>query len=99
MAVVVRKRAIAAVVFRWDVELSGVKDGVNLTFSVPGEKFVQTGNIGIRVHLNGQRLFLGAGNDYAVSESGGPGTGYDTVILTVPPVPWERITADYIAAP
>jgi len=83
--------------FRWNKELAGTKDGVNTTFTVTGEYFVQTGDIIIRVYLNGQRLQEGVGDDYIVSESGGPGTGYDTVTLAVAPLSWERITADYIA--
>jgi hypothetical protein len=83
--------------FRWNKELAGAKDGINTTFTVIGEYFVQSGDIIIRVYLNGQRLQEGIGNDYTVSESGGPGTGYDTVTLVVAPLSWERITADYIA--
>jgi hypothetical protein len=33
------------------------------------------------VEYNGQRLLAGVGNDYTVSESGGPGSGYDTITL------------------
>ncbi len=84
--------------FRWNKELAGIKNGINLTFTTTGEYFVQVGDIIIRVFLNGQRLQEGAGNDYTVAESGGPGTGYDTIILSVAPLSWERMTADYIAA-
>lgn len=34
---------------------------------------------------NGQRLYEGVGNDYIVSESGGVGTGYDTITLEFTP--------------
>ena len=34
---------------------------------------------------NGQRLYEGVGNDYVVSESGGVGTGYDTITLQFTP--------------
>jgi hypothetical protein len=34
---------------------------------------------------NGQRLYEGVGNDYVVSESGGVGTGYDTITLEFTP--------------
>jgi hypothetical protein len=84
--------------FRWNQDLQGTKDGVNTSFVVPGgDTFVQLGDLVIRVYRNGQRLRLGLGNDYTVSESGGPGTGYDTVVFQGPaPLPYEELTADYL---
>lgn len=97
MAVVARVRSIAAVNFRWDIELDGTIDGVNTSFLIPAsEKFVQSGNIKIRAYLNGQRLLDGASNDYVVSESGGLGTGFDTVELAVAPEPGDKVTADFV---
>lgn len=99
MAATARLRSIAASSFRWDVPLDGVIDGANKTFTVPAsEKFVQSGNVHIRVYLNGQRLFAGASNDYTVSESGGVGTGYDTVDLSIAPVTGDLVTVDFVIA-
>lgn len=61
---------------RLDVAPIGPIDGTNLVFTTP-EKFVQVVPLVIRVYRNGQRQALGG--DYTVSESGGIGTGYDTI--------------------
>lgn len=84
--------------FRWDKDLVGTKDGANQIFIVPdGEKFLQSGNNVIRVYRNGLRLKFGVGNDYTVSESGGAGTGYDTITFAGPaPLAYEELTADYL---
>lgn len=83
--------------FRWDVALLGVKNGVNSIFTTP-EKFIQSGNFKVLVYWNGRRLR--ETNDYTVSESGGVGTGFDTVtfLFAKPPVSSSVLTADYIAA-
>jgi hypothetical protein len=82
--------------FRWNKDLVGTKDGVNVAFNTP-DVFVQSGSVLIRVYRNGQRLRLGASNDYTVSESGGVGTGYDTVTFNGPaPLLYEELTADYL---
>lgn len=47
------------------------------------------------VHYNGQRLLEGAGNDYVASESGGVGTGYDTITLTFTPRAASNWLIDY----
>lgn len=84
---------------RWNKDLVGAKDGVNQDFAVPGgEKFIQSGEIIIRVYRNGVRQNFGADSDYTVSESGGVGTGYDTITFTGPaPLAYEELTADYMA--
>ena len=81
---------------RTGISLLGVKDGINTLFTTP-EKFVHTSAITIAVYWNGRRLHLG--RDYFAAESGGAGTGYDTVDLT----PWasrlptatDELVADY----
>lgn len=47
------------------------------------------------VHYNGQRLLSGSGNDYVASESGGAGTGYDTITLEFTPRPISNWLVDY----
>lgn len=83
---------------RWNKELDGTKDGVNQEFTIPGgEKFIQGGENVIRVYRNGLRQNLGTGSDYTVSESGGAGTGYDTITFIGPaPLAYEELTADYM---
>jgi hypothetical protein len=81
--------------FRWDQDLIGDKNGMNVTFKTP-EIFVQSSNLRVRVHLNGQRLRLGASNDYTVAESSGVGTGFDTIILAIAPRNHDVVIADYI---
>ena len=61
---------------RLDIIPIGAVDGVNQTFTTP-EKFVQVAPLVIRVYRNGQRQ--AQVGDYTVSESGGVGTGYDTI--------------------
>jgi hypothetical protein len=68
---------------------------VNVTFTA-GEVFVHDPpRLTICVYYNGQRLLLA--DDYTLAESGGPGTGYDTIQTVVVPKPGDKIWADYIA--
>jgi len=60
--------------------LTGARDGVNLTFAAPG--YFKNGFE--EVFINGVRLDPGVGCDYVTAESGGAGTGYDSVILAYP---------------
>jgi hypothetical protein len=85
--------------FRWNQELIGLKNGSNLIFTTP-EKFVQDSTVVVQVYRNGKGpLNLGASNDYTVSESGGVGTGFDTITFNGPaPLSNEYLSADYIAA-
>lgn len=90
-----RRLAIAASNFRYGVELNGLKNGFNTQFMTPEAFVLGT----IRVERNGQRLFVGASNDYTVSESGGVGTGYDTINFNGPaPKDYEILLADYVVA-
>lgn len=81
--------------FRWNKGLVGTKDGINKVFVTPDLIFVQSGEIVIRIFYNGQRFSIGSSCDYVVSESGGVGTGYDTVTLSVAPQSFDALTADY----
>lgn len=71
--------------------LAGVKDNVNLVFTTP-ELFIAETE---KVYRNG--VSLERGGDYSISESGGVGTGYDTITLTAGSglLAWEKLAADY----
>jgi hypothetical protein len=80
-----------------DIVLVGAVNDVNTVFKIPFGSFIQNDDYRIIVYKNGvKQLYL---NDYFIAESGGPGTGYDTVILAVAPAtipaPDDVITADY----
>ena len=83
--------------FRVGQNLVGPRDGSNLTFTTPGlEKFSHNlPFLDISIIFNGSRLALL--DDYLVAESGGSGTGFDTIILLVPPpVSNDHLLADYV---
>ena len=79
----------------------GVKDGTNDTYSTP-EKYLYTSDLKIVVTWNGRRLANGV--DFQAIESGGAGTGYDTVKLLwsageLLPRSQDILNADYYADP
>lgn len=80
-----------------NIVLNGVIDNVNTIFTIPSGFFIQNTIHQIVVYLNGVRQILS--QDFLVAESGGPGTGFDTVILFIAPattpLPIDIITADY----
>lgn len=85
---------------RMGVFLLGTIDGVNTDFTTP-EKFVfNPGVTEIAVYFNGQRFYQGVTGDFTVSESGGLGTGYDTIHMVVAPRPTgsteDVLLADYV---
>lgn len=59
------------------IEPTGLVNGSNTIFTTP-EPFDETS---IRVYRNGQRQTLNG--DYTVSESGGVGTGFDTITFAI----------------
>lgn len=81
----------------YDVVLIGVINGINRTFTTP-DTFVQNS---IVVFHNGRRMVRSAttdprGGEYFVSESGGPGTGFNTIdFLTFAPNGSSHMVADY----
>lgn len=77
-----------------NIPLVGARDGVNTVFTTPN-LFVRTPFEEV-VYYNGVVQEEGVGNDYVVSESGGAGTGYDTITLSVAPYSWEKLTIDYL---
>lgn len=82
---------------RTGLDLVGAKNGSNLVFTVPGgDKFTHNlPFLTIQVYFNGQRLKLI--DDFVINESGGPGSGYDTVILEVAPRNTDKICVDYVS--
>jgi len=89
---------------RWDVTLLGLTNGSNRTFMTP-EKFAHLqGSRTIRVYHNGRRLRQSSTasplfGEYHVSESGGVGTGFDTIVfLTFTPNTLSVLSADYYVA-
>ena len=74
-------------------ELQGTKDGSNTVF-VTSVKFLQEDKIGIIFNRNGQEQLLGF--DYIIVESGGVGTGFDTVIVRKPPRIFDSLICHYI---
>jgi hypothetical protein len=84
--------------YRTEQNLVGVQDGVNTVFLTPsGEKFVNNlPFLTIQVYYNGLRQALL--DDYTLSESGGPGTGFDTVQFTIAPVSYDHLVVDYVIA-
>ena len=89
-------RYIPARRYRTEQVLVGPIDGSNVSYTLPsGDKFVQDlPYIQIVVFYNGVRLLLR--DDYTVLESGGGGTGFDTVVLATPPRPGDKVVADYV---
>jgi hypothetical protein len=86
--------------FKQNVPLIGVKNGSNRVFTVPfPDKFIN-GPLGLNefrilVRHNGKGLLPGV--DYTMSESGGIGTGLDTItIITFKPVADSTLVADYV---
>ncbi len=87
---------------REDEQLIGATNGANTTYLLPnGDKAInQEPGAKIKVYYNGQRLHEGGTivlvtNDFIVVEST-PGSGYDTVIMAISPLPGDLVTADYI---
>jgi len=86
------------------IGLVGTIDGSNRVFTVPGgDKFIHSaGGRSIAVYHNGRRLLLSptggaAAGEFAVSESGGVGTGFDTVTLLafIPLAGRSKLNSDY----
>lgn len=89
-------------VFKQGMSLIGVQDGINTTFTTL-DPFIQGtfGNNTFKILIRHNGRVLQEGSDYVVLESGGVGTGYDTVIFkcTVPGVDSEVIVDYVIEAP
>jgi hypothetical protein len=77
------------------ITLIGAIDKINQVFTTPTYFLHEIGGRSIQVYYNGQRLL--DPDDYIPSESGGAGTGYDTITLqgAKPPRPGDKLWADY----
>jgi hypothetical protein len=86
------------------VWLIGALNGVNRTFQTP-DKFVHLNGISLDLFHNGRRLLEAQASDvrtgdFYCSESGGPGTGFNTInLLSFVPVGRSALVADYQVAP
>lgn len=86
-------------IFKQGVVLGGAINDVNTIFTTSPDKFldgaVGSNNFNIMVQHNGRILVKGI--DYTISESGGVGTGYDTItIVTFIPATGSTMIADYM---
>ena len=77
--------------------LIGPINGLNRFFTTP-HKFLYKPAEGVEpvFKRNGQTVYVGVEIE-DVSESGGPGTGYDTIEYRKAPRGKDKLTADYIA--
>lgn len=71
----------------------GAINGSNVTYTTPHKFVHQVGGDTIRVYFNGLRMY--PGEDYTLSESGGVGTGYDTITLAYAPRNGDHLLVDY----
>jgi hypothetical protein len=81
---------------KFQIDLIGDKNGVNLVYTLP-DKFEPSA---LRIYLNGVRQMRRNGScDYSIAESGGAGTGFDTVaFVDRPPRADDNLFADYRVA-
>ena len=73
---------------------AGSINGINVVFTT-ANNFIDGSE---KLHLNGVRLKVGVGCDYLTSESGGLGTGFDTLTLSVAPITTsktDQLLVDY----
>lgn len=71
----------------------GDVNGTNKVFKTPS-KFIHSVSTTIAVYLTGVRQV----GTYTPSESGGAGTGFDTVTFASAPAPADSVVVDYVSA-
>lgn len=79
------------------IALIGLRNGINKTFYTP-DKFINGSYFGNTFHItiehNGKELYENI--DFSIAESGGPGTGYDTIhIFSLTPNSHSLLFATY----
>lgn len=88
---------ISKFAFFQDVLLSGIQNGSNTIFTLPTtDKFIYNNDYKLTLYLNGVRQAYT--DNFLVAESGGPGTGYDTVIFVEAPIAGDELIVDYFKA-
>lgn len=82
---------------RFHESLTGLINGANVTYTTTDFFVHDPPDDTINVYRNGQ--LQTQGDDYTVSESGGAGTGFDTVTFAVgcTPKTGEVLRVDYVA--
>lgn len=88
-------------IFKQGVVLTGAVNGANAVFTTGTDKFLDgiigSNQFNIMVQHNGRILVKGV--DYTIAESGGIGTGYDTItIISFIPDTGSTMIADYMVA-
>ena len=85
-------------VFKQGISLIGAKDGTNRTFTTP-DKFIN-GSLGnnefrIKIIHNGRDLI--ENENYTLIESGGAGTGFDTIVfISIIPTTKSKLEVSYV---
>jgi hypothetical protein len=75
--------------------LTGAIDSANTTFST-SIPFVHGGPSTEKVYFNGILLSEGPSSDYEAVESGGVGTGYDTIEMAFAPIGGDQLSIDFV---
>jgi hypothetical protein len=99
MAVVARRRSVAATKIRHQVALDGALDGDNRIFMIPnGEKAIHNPTGGIKARpYHGTRRLLDF--EFVMEESGGPGTGFNQLrLIAFAPPATSLVFMDFVAA-
>ena len=76
----------------------GLINGANMVYTLPNSDtaIVESSGVTIETKYNGQDLVNGVGNDVVLSESGGVGTGFDTItFLNFAPKAGDVVTVSY----
>lgn len=81
-----------------DRSLTGIIDGINKVF-VTADLFIRNSTFREALYVRGLRRNEGIGCDYLATESGGSGTGYDTITLAKAPKTGDSIVIDYYKQP
>jgi hypothetical protein len=77
--------------------LTGATDSVNTIFASP-LKFIHDGVRDETLYYNGVAQDEGVGDDYVASESGGLGTGFDTITTIFVPKPGDKLWLTFYQA-